>query len=51
MPSSATLRADFDRLAPYDHAGWSHNSHYHAELLRQTIDLFLLFQLMKLLYP
>lgn len=34
MPTPATIRADFDRLALYDHDGWSHNSHYHAELLR-----------------
>lgn len=34
--SPATLRADFDRLAPYADDGWSHNSHYHAFLLRHV---------------
>jgi len=32
------IRADFDRLAVFDHAGWSHNSHYHPHLLRQLPD-------------
>lgn len=29
----AQIRADFDRLAPYDDEGWSHNSHYYPFLL------------------
>lgn len=33
--SPATLQADFDRLAPYDRDGWTHNNHYHPFLLRQ----------------
>lgn len=32
---TAAVRADFDRLAAFDEAGWSHNSHYHGYLLRQ----------------
>lgn len=41
MPSAtddaltAAVRADFDRLAAFDEAGWSHNNHYHGYLLRQ----------------
>lgn len=30
------IRADFDRLAPYCREGWSHNTHYHAYLLRHV---------------
>ena len=36
MQTPATIRADFDRLAPYEDDGWSHNSHYHAMLLRHV---------------
>jgi len=32
---TAAVRADFDRLAAFDEAGWSHNNHYHGYLLRQ----------------
>jgi len=32
------IRDDFDRLAAFDHAGWSHNSHYHPYLLRHLPD-------------
>ena len=32
---TATVRADFDRLAAFDEAGWSHNNHYHGYLLHQ----------------
>jgi hypothetical protein len=28
------LRDDFDRIAAPPDAGWDHNSHYHAFLLR-----------------
>ncbi|HET9494181.1 MAG TPA: class I SAM-dependent methyltransferase [Chloroflexia bacterium] len=31
---TARTRADFDRLAALDTGAWSHNSHYHAYLLR-----------------
>ena len=34
MQPSHVIRADFDRLAPISDDGWSHNSHYHAFLLR-----------------
>jgi SAM-dependent methyltransferase len=32
---TVAVRDDFDRLAAFDEAGWSHNSHYHGYLLRQ----------------
>lgn len=33
---SPVIQADFDRLAPFDTEAWSHNSHYHAYLLRHV---------------
>jgi SAM-dependent methyltransferase len=36
LPTAATVRADFDRLAPFADDGWNHNSHYHDWLLRQV---------------
>ena len=33
--ATARTRADFDRLAAHDTGTWSHNSHYHAYLLRR----------------
>jgi SAM-dependent methyltransferase len=35
LQDSATLRADFDRLADLSEDGWDHNAHYHAFLLDQ----------------
>ncbi len=35
---TALIRADFDRLAPHYREGWSHNTHYHAYLLRHIPD-------------
>ncbi|MCB9450805.1 MAG: class I SAM-dependent methyltransferase [Anaerolineaceae bacterium] len=32
--SMDTVRADFDRLAGVESAGWNHNNHYHPFLLR-----------------
>jgi SAM-dependent methyltransferase len=29
------IRADFDRIALHEQAGWNHNSHYHRFLLKQ----------------
>jgi SAM-dependent methyltransferase len=34
-PPPDAVRADFDRLAAHAGEGWSHNTHYHAYLLRQ----------------
>jgi SAM-dependent methyltransferase len=31
-----TIRADFDRLAPYEDESWGHNSHYHPYLLKHV---------------
>jgi SAM-dependent methyltransferase len=36
LPTPATVRADFDRLASFADDGWNHNSHYHAWLLRHV---------------
>jgi trans-aconitate methyltransferase len=33
---SPVIREDFDRLAQFDADAWSHNSHYHAYLLRHV---------------
>ena len=32
---TARVQSDFDRLAAFDTGAWSHNSHYHAYLLRR----------------
>lgn len=32
---TTAVRADFDRLAALEGAGWNHNDHYHGYLLRQ----------------
>jgi hypothetical protein len=37
MQPSHVVRADFDRLAPLSDDDWSHNSHYHAYLLRHLL--------------
>ncbi len=34
MQNAAKIRADFDTLAQFSEDGWSHNSHYHAFLLK-----------------
>ena len=34
MQPSDVIQADFDQLATFSDDGWSHNSHYHAYLLR-----------------
>ena len=34
MQPSDVIQADFDRLATFSDDAWSHNSHYHAYLLR-----------------
>lgn len=34
--STSIIRADFDRIASLEAYGWSHNSHYHAFLLKHV---------------
>ena len=36
LASPDQIRADFDRIAAFDRDGWSHNSHYHAYLLKHA---------------
>ncbi len=35
LPDTATIQADFDRLASFSTEEWDHNSHYHQFLLKQ----------------